>query len=434
MKNLIVFLFFGTIVNYSYSQENAKKALTDAEKIVGLSTCWSEAKYNFVYYDKLTFDWDSLYQATIPAVLETKDIFEYYRVLQRFIASLKDGHTSVSPPLEFWKNWSTIPVVVRLIEDKVIVTAVHNDELEKTGIKVGLEVTKINGMNINDYVSTYIKPYIPSSTSQWLDIEAYGRECTRGKKSEAIRLTFKDDKGTEFERSISNSMLDTDDKRGNLFDFKLLDNNIGLLKISSFMGEHFAQEFDSIYQLTSNASSLIIDIRGNGGGYSTNSVYVLSHLTNQKFKMSDWSSPIYIPAFASWKYPKEWNSSKSEDYSPVKGKPIFEKPVVLLIDARTFSSAEDFCVGFRTMKRGLIVGTPSGGSTGNAITFELPGGGLVDICTKKDIYSDGTEFVGIGIIPDIEVKETISSVLSTLNSETDYTLAKSKAIQILKTK
>lgn len=43
--------------------------------------------------------------------------------------------------------------------------------------------------------------------------------------------------------------------------------------------------------------------------------------------------------------------------------------------------------------------------------IKLPGGGSARICTKKDSYPDGREFVGFGIKPDIEIKETIESVL-----------------------
>ena len=434
MKKLICFLVCSTIACCIYAQENSRRSLSDVEKIVGLSKCWSGVKYNFVYFDKLAFDWDSLYQATIPTVLATKTDFEYFRELQRFIASLKDGHTSVSwGRQDLWDKWRQIPVATRLIEDKMIVTEVFNDTLEQKGIKKGMEVVKINGIDVHEYVSTKIKPYIHSSTEQWLNARAFGREATRGKKSEEIQLTFKDGKNV-FERSISHSMSEKHSPPTPLFEFKEMENNIGLLKISAFWGDNYIDQFDAIYEQLTSVDALIIDIRGNGGGNSGYSAYILSHLTAKKFKMSDWSSPFYVPANASWGYTNEWYLQKSPDYDPIEGKTIFSKPVVLLIDERTFSAAEDFCVGFRSMKRGTIIGTPSGGSTGNPIGFSLPGNGWVQICTKKDTYPDGTEFVGIGILPDVEVKETLASYLSNMQSDTDKSLATAKAIEILRSK
>jgi len=434
MKKLICFLLFSSmIVCYMYGQE---KSLSDTEKIVGLSKCWSEAKYNFVYFDRLTFDWDSLYQATIPVVLATKNDFKYYRELQRFVATLKDGHTNVMwnwNRMDLWDNWATIPILTRLIDGKMIVTEILNDELEQLqGIKRGLEIVKINRIDVHEYVSTNIKPFVFSSTEQWTNLIAYGRDATRGKKSESIHLTFKDNNNRVSESTISRSMSENDLPPTPLFDFKVIESNIGLLKIDDFWRDNFTAHFDSIYEKILATDALIIDIRGNGGGNSNNSEYILSHLTSESFKMSAWSSPRYIPAFASWNRPKEWHTGEPWIGKPIKNKSFYNKPVALLIDESTFSAAEDFCVGFRNMKRGSIIGTPSGGSTGNPIGFGLPGGGWVMFCTKKDTYPEGTEFVGVGILPDIEVRETVSSFLSKVETGIDNSNATHKAIEVLK--
>ena len=436
MKKLFFLLICSALV-YCCSRQtqtiSPENTLSDTEKIVGLSKCWSEAKYNFVYFDKLNFDWDSLYQATIPVVLSTKNDFEYYRELQRFVAALQDGHTWVSwNNKNFWDNLATIPIITRLIDGKMIVIEVLNSELEQQGIKRGLEIVKINGIDAHEYISTNIKPFVFSSTEQWTNLTAYGREATSGKKSESIRLTFNDDNNNVFESAISHSMPENALPPTPLFDFSVLENNIGLLKIDDFWRDNYTALFDSIYRKILATDGLIIDIRENGGGNSNNSEYILSHLTNKSFNMSAWSSPRYIPAFASWNRPKEWYTSESWVGQPIKDKPFYNKPVALLINEGTFSAAEDFCVGFRNMKRGTIIGTPSGGSTGNPIGFDLPGGGWVVICTKKDTYPDGTEFVGVGILPDIEVQETVSSFLSKSETGIDNSNATRKAIEVLK--
>ncbi len=41
----------------------------------------------------------------------------------------------------------------------------------------------------------------------------------------------------------------------------------------------------------------------------------------------------------------------------------------------------------------------------------MPGGGFARVCTKKDTYANGKEFVGVGILPDLEVKKSLIDYL-----------------------
>jgi C-terminal processing protease CtpA/Prc len=82
----------------------------------------------------------------------------------------------------------------------------------------------------------------------------------------------------------------------------------------------------------------------------------------------------------------------------------------VLTGPRTFSAAEDFVVSFDAMKRGMLVGQRTAGSTGQPLFFDLPGGGTARICVKRDTYPDGRAFVGIGIPPQIEVEPTVADI------------------------
>jgi C-terminal processing protease CtpA/Prc len=85
-------------------------------------------------------------------------------------------------------------------------------------------------------------------------------------------------------------------------------------------------------------------------------------------------------------------------------------PVVVLQGPRSFSAAEDFLIAFGFMSRGKLIGEASGGSTGQPLSFSLPGGGSARVCAKRDSYPDGKEFVIVGVIPDITVKPTIKDI------------------------
>ena len=98
-KKLIVFALL--IINLASFGQNTN-TLSDAEKIYGLSKFWQEVNYNFANFDLVPkLKWDSAYRVYIPRVLGTKTDFEYYNVLVRFCALLKDGHTRVKYPNDY---------------------------------------------------------------------------------------------------------------------------------------------------------------------------------------------------------------------------------------------------------------------------------------------------------------------------------------------
>lgn len=146
---------------------------------------------------------------------------------------------------------------------------------------------------------------------------------------------------------------------------------------------------------------MIIDLRYNGGGEGSYAIEILRTLTNKNFDLSLGKTLRYESRTAG----TSWFEQSMGSVVPNKKK-NYDKPVVLLIGPRTFSAAEDFAVTFDYMKRGKMIGQPTGGSTGQPLSFGLPGGGSARVCAKKDTYPDGKEFVGIGIIPDIIVDKS----------------------------
>ncbi|MBQ7041802.1 MAG: hypothetical protein IJN66_03740 [Muribaculaceae bacterium] len=155
-----------------------------------------------------------------------------------------------------------------------------------------------------------------------------------------------------------------------------------------------------------------MDLRDNGGGNSAYADYLMSHFVDSVIPKGEWRSRKYIAAHASWSMPQEWHVVNDEKLYPISDKNIYDGPICVLISERTFSSAENFCALFKNAKRGKIIGVATGGSTGNPIIIDLGYDVRCAICTKEDFLSDGTPFVGIGILPDVEVKETIESFLA----------------------
>lgn len=408
-KTILLLLGIFTFSTAKVYAQTSVSDLPDVEKAYILSRFNTEVKYNFVFYNDLHFDWDSLCLAILPKLLETKSYTEYVNQLKQLCAKLSDGHTDIfadnyGDNADWVKPW---PMKTKRIGNRVFVKEVLNSDFQKQGLEEGCEILKIDDMDVIDYVNTYKRPYTSSSTPQWLDYAPCNEfELTKDMGSKVSKILFRNLKGKTF-TIVSHRNIDWDiDSTSSIFDYNVLKENIGILKINTFMGNDFIREFDHIYPEIEKTNALIIDLRGNMGGNSNFADYIIRHLSTSPVKIGQWSSRMYIAAHGSWGYPQEWYMETPHDLHPVKNKTIYTKPVVVLVNATTFSSAENFCVAFRSMNKGKIIGTPTGGSTGNPIMIHLGSGIFAKICTKNEWDAAGNKFIGIGIIPDMEVEET----------------------------
>lgn len=398
-----------TTRNYFKGSEEpaTNKADVKTRRLFGLSRLWAGVRENFAFMDRVTVNWDSLYAAMIPRMEAAKSDAEAVRLLKYMAAQLHDGHTYI-----IGGNDKSLPLTTKLIGDKVYVDKVFSSTLIGKGIRRGVEITTVAGLPVTDYAREYLIPYVPSSTPQWTKYVVYENfGLTKREAGEYLTLGIKDGK-----RNFALSVKVGGEKwdlphEEEIMKFSKMRNGIGYLKISSFGYSELKEMFDSCYSDLLQTRALIIDLRGNGGGNSGNADYILRHLSADSIKTASWKSPQHIPAFTSWGYKDTWYEQPSGYMQPIENKTIYDKPVVVLIDNGTFSAAEDFCGIFVSMKRGVLIGQPTGGSTGNGVRIPLIPGTTTwaNICSKHDTAPDGTEFVGKGFMPDIPVEEDYQS-------------------------
>ncbi|KPK76895.1 MAG: hypothetical protein AMS25_17225, partial [Gemmatimonas sp. SM23_52] len=84
--------------------------------------------------------------------------------------------------------------------------------------------------------------------------------------------------------------------------------------------------------------------------------------------------------------------------------PIYQGPVVLIIDRACFSACEGFAGALQTLGRVLLVGGATGGGSGVAGLVRLPSGAIMSISWSVFWLPDGRMIEGQGVLPDIYVR------------------------------
>lgn len=183
--------------------------LSEDAKIAGLSTFWSEARFNFAFFDRQPeLDWNQTYVDFLSKIRATQSTEQYYRVLMRFAALLKDGHTNVYPPEAIQNEFYGRPGLhTRLIENTVVVTGVDDPTLLTQDWHVGDVLLKIDGEDIRQYAEREIAPYQSSSTPQDLEVRTFDYALLSGRAGSSFHVTVRNGAGKEQDRVLTRRHL-----------------------------------------------------------------------------------------------------------------------------------------------------------------------------------------------------------------------------------
>ncbi|UCC72549.1 MAG: peptidase S41 [Gemmatimonadota bacterium] len=399
--------------------------LSAAEKIYGLSLIWQEANYNFAYFDQVPdLDWDSVYRAFIPQVLATGSTFEYYQTLKRFVALLEDGHSTVVEPRALW-NVETYPwVLTRNVQGRVLVANVGR-ELEEE-VPIGSVIETVDGVPAAQHALEQQLLYVFASTDHYRWDQALGR-ALNGPAEQPLWVTYVTPDGERRERTLARDRRSREDEwilptrsTRPRFEFRWLDDEIAYVALNTFGDAGVVEDFEAALPELYRAVALVIDIRHNSGGSSSNGYGIAAYLTDDTLRTSGWRTREHVAAYKAWgRWSENWQEFSQMNawhdggthgaVAPADAQRVIV-PTVVLQEHATYSAAEDFLVAIDGIAHITTVGRPSGGSTGQPLTIGLPGGGSAQVCTKRDTYPDGRDFVGIGIAPDVVVEPTIEDV------------------------
>ncbi len=196
---------------------------------------------------------------------------------------------------------------------------------------------------------------------------------------------------------------------------KLLENNIGYIRILTFNGktsDQFSTSLDSL--LARNISSLIIDLRRNSGGV----VSELKPMLNRIIKSAVVATAEYAGGVK--KNLIETDSDESLDI-----------PIAILVDGGTSSAAELFAVALRDEYGAVLIGTQTYGKAVMQNTYEFSDGDALTISVATILPSKSESYDGVGLKPDYIVELPAGITYEYITDETDTQLQ--KATEILST-
>jgi C-terminal processing protease CtpA/Prc len=197
-----------------------------------------------------------------------------------------------------------------------------------------------------------------------------------------------------FDTTLIKKYINKELKQFNEFRYETLPNNIGYIHYIKFTGDRSEYEkFDLILEYLKETKGLIIDIRNNGGGNNASSYYMIKRLISTPFEGVQWT--IKGGGF----YPIETINPEG-DY-------LYTKPIVVLINGVSFSSAEGFANLCKKIPHITLIGDTTGGGSGVPEIFTLQNSSIkLRIPIRCEMRYDGEHYEWNGIIPDILIPQT----------------------------
>jgi len=353
-----------------------------------LHDAYLEIKKN--YYDP-TFrglDLEARYRAFDPQIDKAHTVGEGFGVVAAFLAQFHDSHLFFEPPLRGASFESGYRM--QIIGDRCLVTTVRPGSHASTKLHPGDWVRRFNGYVVNrqDFhdLEYYFHRLAPSHVEQLELVAPDGiarmetvQDLVRPNKRE-IDLTDETNDFWDLVREDENNAQMNRERIANL-------DGIVIWKMAQFGFD--IETLDHVIGAALKGSALIIDLRGNPGGYEEALEMLVGKLFDHDVKIAD-------------------RVTRKPD-KPVLAKHLgspFTGKLTILVDSSSASSSELLARVVQLEKRGSVLGDRTAGAVMEAKEYTDSQGveskifyGF-SISHANLIMSDGKSLEGTGVTPD----------------------------------
>ena len=347
-------------------------------------------------------DWPTVLRECVPRLAAAADPDTYKLEMLALTARLNDGHTQLGGAFDLRPPGmeGRLPVVVRWVQDQAVVAGwTHEFMGPGTGLALGDVILAVDGRPTAELMAEWAPYYSasnePHRRAQLASALASGPlavcrlEVRRG--DETLQLST---------LRVGRDVLDLRTGRYHTLSgpaFRLLEPGVAYMALEGIKRDSVQSWIESA--LAADAAGLVIDCRAYPGDFP---IFDLGgHLVAEDTRFVTFTrlDPANPGAFL-------W-----DDYQPLKPiAPHFARPVVVLVDEASQSSAEYHALAFRAAPQAVVMGSTTAGADGNVSRFALPGG-LSTMISGIGVYDDERRNTQrAGIVPDVEVLPTIAGI------------------------
>jgi carboxyl-terminal processing protease len=352
------------------------------------------------YYDpKLHgLDWDAKVQQAKENIAKADTMDSAMAEIAALLDSLNDSHTSfVPPPRNYVHKYG---FRLRMVGDRCYVIRVHADsDAEKKGLKVGDQVLAINGLPVSrkilwriQYVYNHLRPQpglrltlaAQSGDPRHLDVMA------KLEINHVVKYAL---------HQGVNRMAQDWDEEGRLLEPQYFENGDAFLAIRIPAFAFSAEGVDRIVGKMRKHKGVVLDLRGNPGGFEDMVDRMVGALFQNDVKVYD---------------RVRRNSTRAVSVSG-RRHDAFTGKIAVLVDSGSASASELFARIVQLERRGYILGDRTAGMVMEAQSFSheafTDSGAFgayygVEVTEADLIMSDGKSLEHVGVEPDIMILPT----------------------------